>query len=417
MSSAAGHATGKLPFVVWVLAVGTFLMGTTEFVIAGMLPEMAGDLNVSVSQAGLLITAFAIGMIVGGPAMAMATLRLPQRKTLVLALAVFALGHVVAALSTSFTVVLAARVVTALATGAFWAIGFVIATAAAGPGDSTRAVSVMMGGLTLANVIGVPIGSLAGQVTGWRGPFWALAVLSGLAAVVIGRFIPTTGQRAEVSVRAEIRALRQGRLWLALSAAALIMGGVLATYTYITPLLTDRAGIAESVVPLVLIAFGIGALGGNTIGGRFGGRRPMATTITAAAATAVTLLMLIRLSDSPVASVVLVFLMALTGFTVNPVVTSLAVRFAGDAPTLTSALTTSAYNTGIAAGSALAGRALDSSLGLTGPAFVGTVSAALTLLPLTALALSRTARPTRIVAEGAEASSQRTAEPPATSTM
>lgn len=416
MPSAAGSTTGKLPFVVWVLAAGTFLMGTTEFIIAGLLPEIAGDLNVSVSHVGLLITAFAIGMIIGGPTMAMATLRLPQRQTLVLALAVFALGHVVAALSTSFTVVLTARVVTALATGAFWAVGFVIATSAAGPGDSTRAVSVMMGGLTLANVVGVPLGSLAGQVTGWRGPFWALAILAGLAAAFVGRLIPTAEQRTEVSVRAEIRALRQGRLWLALSAAVLIMGGVLATYTYITPLLTDRAGIAASGVPLVLIAFGIGALGGNTLGGRLGDRHPMATTITAAAATALTLLALIPLSTHPVAAVVLVFLMALTGFTVNPVVTSLAVRFAGDAPTLTSALTTSAYNTGIAAGSALAGRALDSALGPTGPALVGTVSAALTLLPLIALAFCGTARPARILTRHVGITDQRTAQAPATTT-
>ncbi|MFI1760387.1 MFS transporter [Streptomyces sp. NPDC020571] len=399
MSSPTGTAHGKLPFVVWMLAVGTFLMGTTEFVIAGLLPEMAGDLGVSVSQAGLLITAFAIGMIVGGPTMALATLRLPQRQTLVLALAVFAVGHVVAALSSSFTLVVVARVVTALATGAFWAVGFVIATAAAGPGNSTRAVSVMMGGLTLANVVGVPIGSLAGRLTGWRGPFWALAVLAGFAAVFVGRFIPKAKQHAEMSVRAEVRALRQGRLWLALAAAVLIMGGVLAAYTYITPLLTGRAGIPAGVVPLVLIAFGVGALGGNTIGGRLGDRRPMATTITAAAATAVTLLLLIPLSTSPVAAVILVFLMALTGFTVNPVVTSLAVRAAGDAPTLTSALTTSAYNTGIAVGSAVAGMALGSSLGLTGPALVGAVSAALTLLPLIALALSGTRHRTRIIAQ------------------
>ncbi|MFE9725721.1 MFS transporter [Streptomyces sp. NPDC005794] len=398
MPSPTGTIHGKLPLVVWVLAAGTFLMGTTEFVIAGLLPEMAGDLGVSVSQAGLLITAFAVGMIVGGPAMALATLRLPQRRTLVLALAVFALGHVVAALSGSFTVVLVARVVTALATGAFWAVGFVIATGAAGPANSTKAVGVMMGGLTLANVIGVPIGSLAGQVTGWRGPFWALAVLAGLAAVFVGRFIPRTEQRAQVSVRAEVRALRQGRPWLALAAAVLIMGGVLAAYTYITPLLTDRAGIPAGAVPLVLIAFGIGALGGTAIGGRLGDRRPMATTITAAAATALTLLLLIPLSTGPVMAVVLIFLMALAGFTVNPVVTSMAVRSAGDAPTLTSALTTSAYNTGIAAGSAIAGMALDSSPGLTGPALVGAVFAALTLLPLTALALSGTRHRTPIVA-------------------
>lgn len=398
MSSATGTTASRLPFVVWVLAAGTFLMGTTEFVIAGLLPEMAADLNVSVAHAGLLITAFAVGMIVGGPTMAMATLRLPQRHTLIGALTVFALGHVVAALSTSFTIVLAARAVTALATGAFWAVGFVIATAAAGPSNATRAVGVMMGGLTLANVVGVPIGSFVGQYTGWCGPFWALAVLAALAAAFVGRFIPRTEQRAEVSVRAEVRALGQGRLWLALAAAVLIMGGVLATYTYITPLLTGRAGIAEGAIPLALIAFGVGALGGTAVGGRLGDRRPMATTITAAAATAVTLLALIPASNSPVAAVVLVFVMALTGFTVNPVVTSLAVRFAGNAPTLTSALTTSAYNTGIAVGSALAGQALGSSLGLTGPALVGAVFAALTLLPLIALALSATVNPSRIAA-------------------
>lgn len=397
MPSAADTSPGKLPFVVWVLAAGTFLMGTTEFVVAGLLPQIAGDLGVDVSHAGLLITAFAVGMIVGGPTMALATLRLPRRLTLVLALAVFALGHVVAAVSSSFTIVLAARFVTALATGAFWAVGFVIATAAAGPARATRAVGVMMGGLTLANVVGVPIGSFVGHYTGWRGPYWALAGLAALAAVFVGRFIPRTEQRAEVSVRAEICALRQGRLWLALAAAVLIMGGVLATYSYITPLLTDRAGIPAGAVPLVLIIFGLGALGGTAIGGRLGDRRPMVTTITAAAVTALALLLLMPLSTGPVTAVALVFLMALAGFTVNPVVTSLAVRFAGDAPTLTSALTTSAYNTGIAAGSALAGHALDTSLGLTGPPLVGTLSAALTLVPLTALALSGTRNPTRIV--------------------
>ncbi|MFF7373233.1 MFS transporter [Streptomyces tricolor] len=398
MPSATGSAPGKLPFVVWVLAAGTFLMGTTEFVIAGLLPEMAADLNVSTSHAGLLITAFAVGMIVGGPTMAMATLHLPQRHTLIGALTVFAVGHAIAALSTSFTVVLGARVVTALATGGFWAVGFVIATSAAGPARSTRAVGVMMGGLTLANVVGVPIGSFVGHYTGWRGPFWALAVLAALAAAFVGRFIPRTRQRAEVSVRAEVRALGQGRLWLALAAAVLIMGGVLATYTYITPLLTGRAGIPAGAVPLVLIAFGVGALGGTAIGGRLGDHRPMVTTITAAAATSLILLALIPASSSPVAAVPLVFGMALAGFTVNPVVTSLAVRFAGDAPTLTSALTTSGYNTGIAAGSLAAGRALDSSLGLTGPALVGAVFAGLTLLPLIALALRGTTGPSRIVA-------------------
>ena len=397
MASAADTREGRLPVIVWVLAAGTFLMGTTEFVIAGLLPQIADDLGTSVSHAGLLITAFAIGMIVGGPTMALATLRLPRRVTLVSALSVFALGHVVAALSSSFTVVLAARVVTALATGTFWAVGFVIVTAAAGPARATRAVGVMMGGLTLANVVGVPIGSFVGHYTGWRGPFWALATLAALAVVFVGRFVPATQKRTEMSVRAEVRALRQGRLWLALTAAALIMGGVLAAYTYITPLLTGRAGIPGAAVPLVLIVFGLGALGGTAIGGRLGDRHPMATTITAAAVTALALFLLIPLSAAPVTAVALVFVMALAGFTVNPVVTSLAVSFADDAPTLTSALSTSAYNTGIAAGSALAGTALNTSLALTGPALVGAVFTTLTLLPLVALAFTGTRRQARIV--------------------
>ncbi|MFF7241820.1 MFS transporter [Streptomyces collinus] len=406
MSHPAASAPGRMPSVVWVLAAGTFLMGTTEFVVAGILPDMAPDLGADVSHAGLLITAFAVGMIVGGPTMALATLRLPRRLTLVLALAVFAAGHVVAALTGSFTVVLAARFVTALATGAFWAVGFVIATSAAGHANATRAVSVMMGGLTSANVVGVPAGSLLGHVTGWRGLFLGLAVLAVLAAVVIGRFVPRTRQRAQVSVRGEIRALRQGRLWLALAAAVLIMGGVLATYTYIAPLLTDRAGIPAGGVPLVLVAFGAGALGGTAVGGRLGDHRPMATTIPAAATTALALFALVPLSRTPAAAVALIFLMALAGFTINPVVTALAVRFAGDAPTLASALTTSAYNTGIAAGSALAGQALASPLGVTGPALVGAVFAGLTLLPLIALAVAAKRGTTRIVAHG-------TAEAPA----
>jgi predicted MFS family arabinose efflux permease len=216
---------GKLPFVVLVLAAGTFLMGTTEFVIAGLLPEISDDLNVSVSRAGLLITAFAAGMIVGAPAMAIATLRLPRRSTLVLALVVFAVGHVVAAFSSSFAVVLVARVVTALATGAFWCVGAVVATTAAGPGATSRALGMLLGGLNLANVAGVPLGSWLGQVSDWRGPFWVLAALSAGAAAGIGRFIPEEEQRETRSVREELTALRQVWVWLALSAIALLLGG------------------------------------------------------------------------------------------------------------------------------------------------------------------------------------------------
>ncbi|GHE73357.1 MFS transporter [Streptomyces spiralis] len=383
----------RLPFVVILLALGTFLMGTTELVIAGILPEIASDLGVGVSQAGLLITSFAIGMIVGSPTMAIATLRLPRRSTLVLALLVFAAGHAIAALSSSYTVVFVARALTALATGTFWAVASVVAAAAAPPAARSRALGVMMSGASLATVVGVPLGSWAGQSIGWRGTFWALAALAALAAVAIGRFVPAEEQRPTVSVRSEIAALGQGRLWLSMAVTALITGGAMAAFTYITPLLTDRAGIAASAVPLVLAGYGIGALVGANAGGRFGGHKPL-TTIATAATTGTVVLLLLQtpLSHNPVTTIILVVLLGVVAMSVPPVVTALSVRFAGNAPTLAVAVTVSAFNAGIAAGSSIAASALDSSLGLTGPALVGTIMVALAGIPLSALAAIRATR-------------------------
>ncbi|MGI5347401.1 MFS transporter [Streptomyces sp. CA-250714] len=391
----------RLPPVIHVLALGTFLMGTTEFVVAGLLPEMAGDLQVSVAQAGLLITVFALGMVIGAPLMAMLTLRLPSRWTLVLALAVFAAGHIIVALGTDFALLLAARFLTAMATGAFWAVANVVAARAAGPAASSRALGVVGSGAMLANVVGVPAGAFAGQLLGWRGPFWTLAVLAIAATVLIARCVPHDGPGHQpVSIRSELSALRSGRLWLALAACATTTGGVLSTYTYISPLLTDRAHLATGLVPLVLVGFGAGAMAGFLIGGRFGDVRPYTTTITAAAATTTLLLAVCLLSGFAGLTIVLVALLGLCGLGANPVLISLAVRFAGQAPTLGSALTVSAFNLGTAVGSWIAGVALGSPLGVTGPAAVGTVIAALTLIPTVAIARVQRRRPAASVVRG-----------------
>lgn len=248
--------TARLPTVVYVIGAGIFLMGTTEFMIAGLLPEVAADLGVSVAKAGLLVTAFAAGMIVGPPAMALATLRLPPRATLVLALAVFAAGHVVAACSDSFTVVAISRVVTALATGTFWAVGAVVATTVAGPGASARALAVMSGGLSLAVVAGVPLGTFAGQFTGWRGPFWILAVLALVTIGAVRRFTPAVlrDRGPAISVRTEVSTLRPWRVWVVLGAIVLAQAGFLGAYSYISPLLTARAGIPAALLPVALLA-------------------------------------------------------------------------------------------------------------------------------------------------------------------
>jgi predicted MFS family arabinose efflux permease len=187
------HSTsrGLLPLPVYVLAAGTFLMGTTEFVVAGLLPEVASDFATTEAHAGLAITVFAIGMILGAPTMPLLTLRLPRRVTLVLALALSALAHVVLALTGSFTVFLIGHFAAAVATGTFfWSVAAVVATGLVGPERRSSALGIVLGGGMLATVVGVPLGSLAGQVVGWRGPFWTLAVLATLAIAALARLVP-----------------------------------------------------------------------------------------------------------------------------------------------------------------------------------------------------------------------------------
>jgi predicted MFS family arabinose efflux permease len=300
---------------------------------------------------------------------------------------VFAAGHLVVALGSSFVLLLAARFVTAFATGAFWSVASVAATRAAGPGASARALGLVGAGGMLANVVGVPLGAFAGQLSGWRGPFWALAVLSLAAVPLIARHVPREeDDQRPVSLRSELDAMRSGRLWLVLAACATTTGGVLSAYSYIAPLLIDRAGIAPGWVPLVLVGFGVGSLIGTIVGGRLGDARPHSTTIAVAASTTVVLLAIHLLSTHAVPTVLLVVLLGLLGLSANPVLSALAVRFAGVAPTLGVAMSVSAYNLGTAAGSGIAGRALDSGLGATGPAVVGTTFAALTLIPTIAIA-------------------------------
>jgi DHA1 family inner membrane transport protein len=253
----------------------------------------------------------------------------------------------------------------------------------------------------LANVVGVPIGAFAGQLSGWRGPFWALAVLALIAVPLIARHVPREGpDQQPVALRAELAAMRSVRLWLVLAACATTTGGVLSAYSYISPLLTDRAGIAIGWVPLVLVGFGAGSLVGTIVGGRLGDGHPHATTIAVAASTTVVLLAICLLSAHAVPTVLLVVLLGLIGLSANPVLSSLVVRFSGVAPTLEVAMSVSAYNLGTAIGSWGAGRALDSGVGATGPAVVGTSFAVVTLVPTVANAVLQRRGPATVQTTG-----------------
>ncbi|WP_222847643.1 MFS transporter [Nocardioides dongxiaopingii] len=381
----AGPAQARLPFVVYVLGAGTFLMGTTEFIVAGLLPELAADFGTTEARAGLAITTFAVGMILGAPVLPMLTLRLSRRVLLTSALAVYAAAHVVSAATESFGLLLASRFVAAVATGTFWAVAAVVAARIAGPGRASTALGIVLGGGMLSTVVGVPLGAVAGQAIGWRGPFWALAALAVLAAVVVARQVPAdpTGAdaRPRPSVRAEVASLRSARLWLVLLTCAAINAGVMSVYSFVSPLLGGRAGLGVSLVPLALVLFGLGTFVGNLAGGRLGESRPFAVLATAAGVTLVTVALL-TVATSTVPAVLLFGLLGLVGLSANPVLVALAVRFGGDGATLPSAMATSMFNAGTAVGTAVTGALLTTSLGDASPALVGVVAAALVLVPV-----------------------------------
>ncbi|GAA3343039.1 MFS transporter [Curtobacterium pusillum] len=375
-----------MPAAIWVLTAGTFLMGTSEFVVAGILPEVASDLDVSVAHAGLAITVFAVGMIIGAPTMALLTLRLPRKTTMMLALAVFTLGHVGAALTDSFALLLVSRFVSALATGAFWAVAAVVASHVVSVDIRSRALGIVLGGGMLANVVGVPLGAFGGQVIGWRGPFWGLAVLAASAVVAVAAAIPAERtDRAQPSARRELASLRSGRLWLTLAACAGVNAGVLSVYSYISPLLTDRTGISSALVPVALLLFGAGALIGSVLGGRAGDRRPFGTALVTTGGSLVVAAGLTVFADHVVPTFVLVAVLGLVGLSANPVLVSLAVGHGGVAPTLPSAMATSMFNAGTAIGTAITACLIGTDLGPTAAPITGIVFAAVTFIPLVTL--------------------------------
>lgn len=353
-----------MPLAVFVLGLSVFALGTSEFMIAGLLPPLAADLGVSIPDAGLLVSAFAAGMLVGAPLLAAATLRLPRKLTLVAMLAVFALGHVVGAVAPSYELLLATRVVSALACAGFWAVAAVTAISLVPEDRRGRAMAVVAGGLTTANVLGVPLGTALGQSGGWRAAFWAVAALTALALAGVLLLVPRAGgARQRPDLRLELRAYRRGALWLALGITALTTAATMATFSYLAPLLTDVTGLAGSWVPIALALFGVGALIGITAGGRLADTRPLATLAASLVATLAVFVALAMDASSAPLTLALVFLLGFLGFLTNPSLNTRVFALAGAAPTLAGATNVTAFNVGIVVAPWLGGLAIDAGWG------------------------------------------------------
>ncbi|MEV4329471.1 Cmx/CmrA family chloramphenicol efflux MFS transporter [Streptomyces sp. NPDC049597] len=383
-----------MPLALYLLGLAVFAQGTSEFMLSGLVPEIAADLGVSVPAAGALTSAFAVGMVVGAPLTAVVGLRWPRRRALLFLLLAFLLVHVLGAVTGSFGVLLAARVAGALATAGFLAVALATATAMVDAGSKGRATSVLLGGVTLACVAGVPAGALLGQLWGWRSAFWAVALVSVPAVVAVARSVPAGPVDAGVPrVRGELRALRSARLAVTLSVGALVNGATFCTFTYLAPLVTDVAGLNAVWVPVLLALFGIGSFAGTTVAGRLADSRPLQVLVPGGATLLVGWAVLALTGGSPAVLLVLVPLQGALSFAVGSTLIVRVLYEAADAPALGGACATAAFNVGAALGPSLGGAAIGAGFGYRSPLWVSALLvAAAFVTALTATGVARAGR-------------------------
>ncbi|MFH8406912.1 Cmx/CmrA family chloramphenicol efflux MFS transporter [Streptomyces sp. NPDC018019] len=390
-----------MPIAVHLLGLGIFAQGTSEFMLAGLLPNVATDLGVSIPDAGLLVSAFAIGMVVGAPVLAVGTLRLPRRTALIAFQLVFVAGHVVGALAPGYGVLFATRVVSAFAYAGFWAVAAATAVGLVAPDAKGKALSIVGTGLTLATIVGVPAGTVLSQHVGWRAAFWAVVALTVVSLLALLAVLPAgrTGQEAPASPRRELTALARPALWVSYLVTTLSFGAAIVTFSYLTPVLTEVSGLPAGLVPAVLALYGVGGLLGMTLGGRTADRHPLRTLFLGVGGLTAASALLALTAAHLAVTIALVFVLGLTGYVTNPVVQSRVFAIAPDAPTLAPAVNTSAFNVGITLTPMLGGLTIDAGYGFTSVAWVGAaVGAAALAAALWAATLQRHAKSRTVTA-------------------
>ncbi|MCX4860639.1 MFS transporter [Streptomyces canus] len=387
-----------MPSGLVALAVGGFGIGLTEFLIAGLLPQVAASFAVSEAAAGRLISGYALSVAVGAIALTAATARLPRKHVLVGLVVLFVLGNLLSAIAPSYPVMLLGRIVAALCHGSFFGIGSLVARSMVAPERKSRAVAVMFAGLTVANVLGVPFGALVGERWGWRAAFWAVTVIGLLALAGIIACVPTragepppTEPAAPTGLRAQLRAFRSGQVWLTLVATALGYGGMFGAFSYIAYTFTEVGGFSSADVAWLLMVYGVGLVVGNLIGGRAADHDRDRALVLALAGLTVTLAVFGLLAESATASVVLVFLMGVFGFAAVPGMITRVTDYAHGAA-LAAGANVSASNLGNALGAWAGGLAITAGLGYTAPLYVGAGIVLTSVLVMTAAA--HRARPT-----------------------
>ncbi|MEU4119618.1 MFS transporter [Kitasatospora sp. NPDC028055] len=397
-----------MPLALLALAIGAFGIGTTEFVIMGLLPQIADDYGVAVPTAGLLVTGYALGVVVGAPLMTVLGTRISRKTMLMLLMGLFVVGNLLSAVAPSFPLMLAGRIVTSLAHGAFFGIGSVVAAELVTPQKKAGAIATMFTGLTVANIVGVPLGTFIGQAVGWRTTFTGVAALGLLGLLGIGKLVPSLPRPEGARLRGELTAFRNPQVLLAMAMTVLGFGGVFAAITYIAPMMTDTAGYSEGAVTWLLVLFGVGMFLGNLLGGRFADRKLMPLLYTTLGGLAVVLALFTLTAHDKVAAAVTILLVGALGFATVPPLQKRVLDQAHGAPTLASAVNIGAFNLGNALAAWLGGLVISAGLGYTAPNWVGALlAAAALLLALWSAALERRDRH-RAATTGAAAAAPRT---------
>jgi DHA1 family inner membrane transport protein len=367
------------------LALGGFAIGTTEFVTMGLLPDIAAGTGTSIPAAGHVISAYALGVVVGAPVIAATAARLPRRALLVALMTAFLAGNVLTALAPGAHTLLAARFLAGLPHGAYFGTAAVLGAALVPPEKRARALATVMLGLTIANIIGVPAATWLGETFGWRSAYVAVTAIALVTVLAVTTLVPNPREAGGGSIRGELTALTRPQVWLTLGVIAAGFGGLFAVYSYINPILTNQAGVSATTVPLMLGALGIGMTAGNIAGGRFAERAPRATIAIALVVYAAVLAGFTLAAHDAIAATVGLFALGFVGLSAGPALMGRLIDFAAEGPSLAAASFHSAFNVANALGAALGGVVLASGLGYDAPAAVG---AALPLIGLVVLAVS-----------------------------
>ncbi|MDC7803279.1 MFS transporter [Sphingomonas sp. BLCC-B65] len=391
------------------LAIGSFGIGMTEFVVMGLLPNISADLlpatwasspEDAVAQAGWLITLYALGVVIGAPTIAGVVAKYPRHRVMLALAAALTLGNTLTLLAPTFELVAASRVLAGLPHGAYFGIGALVAADVMGPGNRAKGVAFVLTGLTVANVVGVPFGTFLGQRFGWRIAFLVVALIFALAAVMIALTVPAHAGDPGRTLRAELRALRIGQVWLTLGVGAIGFGGFFAAYSYVASIVTDVAGAPAAVVPVILIVMGIGMTIGNLVGGHLADRDLKRTMLAGLGALIVVQVLLALTAGALIALGLFIFLVGFVSSVLSPSIQTRLMDVAGDNQSIAAALNHSALNIGNATGAFLGGVVIAAGFGFVAPVWVGALLAASGLvLALVSFGIeSRSARATAAAA-------------------